>query len=135
MGPTPASFVYDPVGRRQRKTINSTATDFVYDGMNPVREAVGASAVDLLTGLGVDEYLRRTTATGTEQYFTDAVGSTVAMVDGAGTVQTEYSYEPFGGTTATGASSGNELHYTGRENDGTGVYYYRARYYHPGFSR
>jgi len=25
--------------------------------------------------------------------------------------------------------------YTGRENDGTGLYYYRARYYHPGAKR
>src|SRR5258708_24952191 len=37
--------------------------------------------------------------------------------------------------SASGASSGNELHYTGRENDGTGLYYYRARYYHPGLQR
>jgi hypothetical protein len=27
---------------------------------------------------------------------------------------------------------GNEFRYTGREGDGTGLYYYRARYYHPG---
>jgi YD repeat-containing protein len=51
-GPVPASFVYDPVGRRrQRKTINGTATDFVYDGLNPVKEVVGATTVNLLTGL------------------------------------------------------------------------------------
>jgi len=30
------------------------------------------------------------------------------------------------------AASGNEFQYTGRENDGSGLYYYRARYYHPG---
>jgi YD repeat-containing protein len=51
-GPIPASFVYDPVGRRRRKTINGTVTDFVYDGLNPVRETTGATTVDLLTGLG-----------------------------------------------------------------------------------
>ncbi len=48
---------------------------------------------------------------------------------------TEYSYEPFGAATASGTSSGNELRYTGREDDGTGIYYYRARYYHPGLQR
>jgi len=34
-----------------------------------------------------------------------------------------------------GTSSSNELGYAGREDDGTGVYYYRARYYHPGLQR
>jgi RHS repeat-associated protein len=50
-------------------------------------------------------------------------------------VQTEYTYEPFGNTTTSGAASTNPSQYTGRENDGTGLYYYRARYYHPGLQR
>ncbi|MCI0417646.1 MAG: RHS repeat-associated core domain-containing protein, partial [Acidobacteria bacterium] len=32
-------------------------------------------------------------------------------------------------------SSGNSAQFTGRENDGTGLYYYRARYYHPTLQR
>jgi RHS repeat-associated protein len=39
------------------------------------------------------------------------------------------------GEAATGTSTGNELGYTGREDDATGMYYYRARYYHPGQQR
>jgi len=31
--------------------------------------------------------------------------------------------------------SSNPVQYTGRENEGTGLYYYRARYYHPGLAR
>jgi RHS repeat-associated protein len=134
-GSTPASFVYDPLGRRQRKTINGTSTDFVYDGLNPVQEAVGATIVNLLTGLGIDEYLTRATGGTTEYLLTEALGSTVTLADGSGAVATEYSYEPFGTATASGTSSSNELRYTGRENDGTGIYYYRARYYHPGLQR
>jgi RHS repeat-associated protein len=34
-----------------------------------------------------------------------------------------------------GPDEGNALQYTGRENDGTGLYYYRARYYDPGLKR
>ena len=134
-GPIPASFVYDPLGRRQRKTINGTVSDFVYDGLNPVKEAVGATTVDLLTGLGIDEYLTRTTGGTTEYFLGEALGSTVGLTDGAGAVATEYSYEPFGTVAASGTSSGNELKYTGREDDGTSLYYYRARYYHPGLQR
>ena len=71
----------------------------------------------------------------TDTLLADALGSAVALADNGGTVQTEYTYEPFGGTTATGLSSTNPFQYTGRENDGTGLYYYRARYYHPGLQR
>ncbi|MGH7966667.1 MAG: RHS repeat-associated core domain-containing protein, partial [Candidatus Binatia bacterium] len=45
-------------------------------------------------------------------------------------------YAPFGRTTVTGAASSNSQQFTGRENDGlTGLYYYRARYYHPVLQR
>ena len=47
-----------------------------------------------------------------------------------GTLQTQYSYQPFGVTSITG-SSGNSFQFTGRENDGTGLIYFRARHYHP----
>ncbi len=53
----------------------------------------------------------------------------------AGAVQTEYTCEPFGKTTVTGQPNANPFQFTGRENDGTGLYYYRARYYHPGLQR
>ena len=45
-------------------------------------------------------------------------------------MQSRYTYDPFGNTSMTGLSS-NPYQYTGRENDGTGLYYYRARYYSP----
>src|SRR5256885_14685330 len=45
------------------------------------------------------------------------------------------SYEPFGKTTASGLTTSSTLQYTGRENAGTGLYYYRARYYHPVLQR
>ena len=59
----------------------------------------------------------------------------MALADSAGTIGTTYTYEPFGKTTSAGPSSTNAFQFTGRENDGTGLYYYRARYYHPTFGR
>ena len=84
----------------------------------------------LLTGLGVDEYLSRTDTAGTWNFLTDALGSTLALTDNVGTVQTQYTYEPFGQVTVASAPSTNPFQYTGREQDGTGLYYYRTRYYH-----
>ena len=34
-----------------------------------------------------------------------------------------------------GPDDGNSIQYTGRENDGTGLYFYRARYYDPVLKR
>jgi RHS repeat-associated protein len=133
-GSLPASFVYDAFGRRQRTTLDGAITDVVYDGLNPVRQAVGATTVNLLTGLGIDEYLTRADSSGSRDLLSDALGSTVSLSD-SGTLQTEYSYEPFGAVAASGSSSSNEFRYTGREDDGTGLYYYRARYYHPALQR
>jgi RHS repeat-associated protein len=50
-------------------------------------------------------------------------------------VQTQYSYEPFGKTTASGAANTSTFQYTDRENDGTGLYYFRARCYNPTLQR
>jgi RHS repeat-associated protein len=135
-GAATASFAYDTGGRRSGKTINGTTANFLYDGANLVQELAGGTpSANLLTGLGIDEVFSRTDSLGTRSVVTDALGSAVALTDGAGAVKTSYSYEPYGNTTASGEVNVSALQYTGRENDGTGLYYYRARYYHPGFGR
>jgi RHS repeat-associated protein len=131
-----ASFQYDPFGRRTQKTINGVTTAYVYDGWTPVQERTGVATANLLTGLGIDEYLTRTDSEGRSSLLTDALGSTIALTDDAGVVVAEYTYDPFGATTTTGAASGNPFQYTGRERDGaTGLYHYRTRYYSPTLHR
>jgi len=113
-----------------------TGTDFLYDGLALVQELAGTTpSANLLTGLGIDETLTRTVASGTSTLLGDALGSTLALTDGLGAVQTSYTYDPFGVTTQSGTPSANAAQYTGRENDGTGLYYYRFRYYSPGLQQ
>ena len=131
-----ASFTYDSFGRRTGKTINGTTTNFVYDGLNPVQEKnSGTVTANLLTGLDIDEFFTRTDGVGVRALLPDALGSTVVLGDGTGTLQTQYTYEPYGFTTQTGAASTNSYKYTGREDDGTGLMYDRARYYQPRLQR
>lgn len=104
--------------------------------LNPIQEMSGATVTaNLLTGLGIDEFFTRTDGVGVRALLPDALGSTVALGDGTGTLQTQFTYEPFGFTSQTGASSTSSYKFTGREDDGTGLYYYRARYYQPRFQR
>jgi RHS repeat-associated protein len=134
-GSVTASFQYDAFGRRIRKTIGGGSTDYLYDGANIVQELSGATPVaNLLTG-GIDQFFSRTDGTGTQTALTDSLGSTLALTDSSGTLTTQYTYDPFGKTTTSGAASSNASQYTGRENDGTGLYYYRARYYSPALQR
>ena len=130
-----ASFQYDPLGRRTSKTVAGAATAFLYDDVNVVQELSGTTPIaNLLTGLGPDEIFTRTDSAGTRHLLTDALGSTLALADAGGNILTQYTYEPFGNVSITG-SVFNPYQYTGRENDGTGLYYYRARYYNPTLQR
>ena len=133
---TGANFSYDATGRRLGKTVGGVTTGYMYDGINPVQEfdAAGNTKADMLTG-GVDQFFARTVNGVTSSYITDALGSTLGLTDAAGSFTTQYGYEAYGNTTTTGGYSDNPFQYTGRENDGTGLYYYRARYYDPELPR
>src|SRR5262249_10122831 len=77
----------------------------------------------------------RIDGTGLSSLLVDGVGSTMALADASGAVQTQYTFEPFGATSMSGTPSTNLIQFTGRENDATGLYFYRARYYSPGTGR
>ncbi len=135
-GANVASFVYDAFGRRMAKTIGALTTDYLYDGLNPVEELQGgAASANILTGLGIDEYFLRSDSSGAMALLADALGSTIGLVNSGGSIATSYTYQPFGATTVSGMSNANPYQFTGRESDGTGLYFYRARYYHPAFQR
>jgi RHS repeat-associated protein len=120
-----ASFSYDALERRLSKTVNAQTLSYQYDGADIIQD----SNSQYLQGVGIDDVLSRTTNGNNEYYLKDHLGSTVALADQSGNLATQYSYSPYGQVSKTGTSSGNYFTYTGREDDSTGIYYYRARYY------
>lgn len=132
-----ASFKYDAVGRRIEKTINGTTTKYLYDGLDIIQEKnqSGTVTANYIRTLSIDEPVTRVTGSTVRHYVKDALGSIIALTDDTGVVKTTYRYDPFGNVSVTGEASDNPLQYTGRENDGTGLYYYRARYYSPELQR
>ncbi len=129
-----ASFQYDPFGWRVNKNLLGTSTSFLYDGPNVVQELAGTTPTANLLSGGIDEVFTRTDGAGARNFMADGLGSTLALEDATDTLQAQYTYEPFGNTTSVGSST-NPFQYTGRENDGTGLYFYRARYHNPAFNR
>lgn len=135
-GGVSGSFGYDAFGRRITRSINSQATNYLYDRADIVQELSGTTpTVDMLNGVGVDERHTCNCNGSQRTLLTDALGSAIALTNSSGSVETEYTYEPFGSTSASGTSSSNSAQFTGRENDATGLYYYRARYYSPSLQR
>ncbi|MFK3646896.1 RHS repeat-associated core domain-containing protein [Lysobacter enzymogenes] len=134
-GQTIAAFEYDPVGRRISKAENGQTVRYLYDGANAVQETRGAQVAGVLTGLGLDQRFARTDVAGRTYLLTDGLGSTKALTNAAGAVVQRYDYTPYGQTQSTQSGFDNPYQYTGRELDASGLYYYRARYYHPGMAR
>jgi len=134
-GGATASFTYDAFGRRATRTLSSTTKSYFYDGHNIAQELSGTTPVANILGGGIDEVFTRSESTGTLAPLVDGLGSTLGLSDSSGAVQTQYTYEPFGNTSVSGTASTNISQFTGRENDGTGLYFYRGRYYSPQLQR
>lgn len=134
-GAVNATFAYDALGRRIAKTIGPSALGFVYDGNGITQEMAGSTVTATLWSGGSNGFVQRTDASGAIVPLTDGLGSVIALADANGNLQTQYVYEPFGNTVATGVPSSNEFQYIGRENDLTGLYYMHARYYSPALMR
>ena len=127
-----ASFKYDLTGRRSEKSVNGNTVNYVYDGTQAIAEVTnGQVSASILSGPNIDEALARYAASGNRTMLTDALGSVIAQANDMQAIENYYSYTPYGETTTFGPDNGNTIQYTGRENDGTGLYYYRARYYDP----
>ncbi len=123
------AFTYDGVGRRVQKVVNGQQSQFQYDLVNIQSESRNGRPVSYLRGLSIDEVFIATDDSGPRHATTDTLGSVLTLTDAAGTLQAEYRYGPFGQTQPSGQDGGNPFQFTGRENDGTGLYYYRFRYY------
>lgn len=121
-------YAYDGLGRRTGKTTGFDQTQFLYDGTTIAAEITGTTLATTLTG-GTDETYGRSISGTTRSLLTDALGSAIAVSSPGGQVTAAYDYQPFGATTVTGDDAGNKTRFTGREDEGDGLYFYRARYY------
>lgn len=79
--------------------------------------------------------LARYAPAGNKTLLTDALNSVIAQASDTQAIENYYAYSPYGEAQTLGPDGGNPLQYTGRENDGTGLMYYRARYYDPVLKR
>ncbi len=134
---TNATFAYDLLGRRVKKSTGGGATTYyLSDGADEIAEYTGFTANNLqrryVPGPTIDQPIAMVTSAGVRTFFhTDKRGSVIAMSDSSGNLnEGPYTYDAYG--NMTGASTGVPFRFTGRRLDPeTGLLYYRARYYDP----
>ena len=140
------SYRYYPDGLRYRKDETSTTgavttTLYVYEGNEILLKErmegstwktaqVNVRLGGMEVGRYVKDYVGNTERL--EYVWQDNLGSRRAVTNTAGTVKAKIDYAVWGGSTVTnynGYDGSQDVSYTGKERDATGLYYFNARYY------
>ncbi|MFC5768916.1 RHS repeat-associated core domain-containing protein, partial [Thauera sinica] len=136
------SYTYDPMDYRIGRSGGSLGSrSYFLEGEHLESVERGGELVErYFRGAGTDELVAGFLKDGegkTKPYLFhhDALTNTTAVTGhNGGTIQ-HLAYGAFGNVLTNSGSSPNRLKYSGREDDGNGCYYYRARYYCLGIDR
>lgn len=137
-GTVNASYAYDPLNRRYKKTVGGTTTLYLWAGDEVIAEYVaGVLQRRTVPGVFLDEPVVTITYSPselTEYYHADLLGSVIAMANTHS--HTRYTCSAFGEGAQEGDANGNAIRFAGRQFDlETGLYYNRARMYSPTLGR
>jgi RHS repeat-associated protein len=124
-----ATYSYDGAGQRVSKTVAGMTTHFIYDDAGP--NLLSDGTADYVYGPGGLPIEQIGTA-GAAWYVHDQLGSTIALVNSAGTVVGTYAYSARGSVTSHTGTVATPLQYAGAYTDAeTGFLFADARYYDP----
>ena len=138
-GGSTETYRYDPTNHRIGRSGGSLGNlDYYLEGEHLESVYAGGSLQEkYFRGSTIDELVAGYTTQGgklTPFFFQhDQVMSVAAETKPNGGTQATLAYFAFGEPQATSGTVISRLQFTGRENDGTGLYQYRARYYDPKF--
>ncbi len=134
------TYTYDAENHRVALTDSSGTTHFA---INPnavldqvlVRTAPDGTKTFYVYGLGL---LHEDNGSAVHYYHHDRRGDTIALTDSTGTVTDRASYGVYGEVLSRTGTTSTPFLFNGKwgvQTDSNGIYYHRARYYHPGLRR
>lgn len=126
-------FAYDALGRRWEVSVGGVATRFLLDGFSVAAIIHPDGEAPVLHGPDGDEPLVVGQPGDLRVLLADGIGSVLAIADDVGAISSTFTYQPFGARSDAGSPGG--FRFTGREDDGAGLSFHRARYYHPALQR
>ncbi|WP_431264066.1 RHS repeat-associated core domain-containing protein [Roseateles chitinivorans] len=133
-GARTTTYGYDALDRRVSRTVDGITTQVVHDGWNVASTSGSGLVVLRLNGLETDESYAVYRNGNQSHLLVDSLGSMRAVATADQQIVSTLSYSAYGNVSVVG-SQVPDWQYTGRENDGNGLYYYRHRYYNPTIGR
>jgi len=140
-----SEYGYDAFGRQFKRIASGITLIYLHDGARTIQEQIGgAIEAEYVYGNTIDEILTMDRNGQMYFYHCNSLGSIIALTDESGNAAETYDYDAYGhvtimdsiGTVLESSGVGNTYLFTGRKLENlTGLYYYRARYYHPGRGR
>ena len=132
-------YSYDALGRRYEMNVTGlAATTYQYDGLNAAEtwlNGISSLPTTYQDGLGLDELFNSSGNSLNDSFLRDGLNSTIALTNASGSVIDQTTYDPYGATNDSAPTQASPFEFTGRENDGNGLYYLRGRYYVPAIAR
>lgn len=135
-----ATYQYDALGRRIRKTSTNDTTNYYYRGIQCIEERIsgeeGLYVKTYIYGNSIDDILFMHSNNQNYFYHKNHLGSVVAITNNIGTPVEKYDYDPYGAPTIydsineeiSESAIGNTIMFAGREYDNkTYLYNNRAR--------
>jgi RHS repeat-associated protein len=137
-GASTTDFAFDATGRRVSVTSGGQTKRFLqapnagdgYESPQAVTDASGALIASYV--FAGETPLAKSTASGTQYYLTDALGSVIATSSGTGTLLAALDYDAFGNERTSGALASDthgDFRLHGMWKDPSGLYFVRARAY------
>ena len=121
------AFAYNGDGLRHSRTFAGNTTTFTWEVARSIPQVLDDETFRYVYGLG---RIAQVSGTATHYYLPDGLGSTMALIDAAGTVVNAYDYDVFGALRGSTGTQPNEFAFAGEQVDAaTGLQYLRARYY------
>ena len=144
-GSTSVSYSYNEDGLRLRKTVNSTDTEYYYNGSVLMYMITGSGSTAVKQRFSYDAagnvaavvYKNGSSTAYTYYYIRNAQGDIVKLIDSSGNTVVEYTYDSWGRIIATTGSLANTVgadqpfRYRGYVYDEETGWYYLHRYYDP----
>lgn len=127
-------YRYDGLGNRVARIENGAETRYV--GGLAETDAAGNITSYYVYGLGLISKIIPSNQS--YYYHYDGIGSTIAMTDSSGNVVNTYTYDAFGKVLNQQETIPNPFKYVGEfgvMDEGSGLFYMRARYYDPEVGR
>ena len=129
---TTDTYTYDIEGNRLTKTTNGTLTKYIVDsnGLSQVLAELDSNNKIVVEYTHGFEIVSQIINKITHYYLFDGNGNVRMLTDSEGAVSDTYDYDAFGTATAEAGLTVNPYRYCGEyQDETTGLYYLRARYY------